>query len=179
MSYHAPRRRSSRPDMFRGGIDRPDAFRFGGGIDRPDFMFKPDAGFHGLGLLTMDPQTVALLKGCSDNCEKQFGVASGHPDVLSLSMCFANCNVQYPPTVAVPGGGTVTPPALPPVPVVPPVEPVPPVIPGVTDPVPPPPPGPGTTKPPVAKAGTGDMKMWVIGGAVAVAAVGAFFYFKK
>ena len=132
----------------------------------------------GLGQLTMDPKTQALLKECSDNCEKQYGVSSGKPDVLSLTACFASCNVQYPPTVAVPGGGTVTPPAFPPV--VPPVEPVPPVIPGVTDPVPPPPPpGPGATKPPVVKAGSGDMKMWVIGGAVAVAAVGAFLYFKK
>ncbi len=177
MSYHAPRRRASRPDMFRGGIDRPDAFRFGGGIDRPDFMFAP--AFHGLGQLTMDPQTVALLKGCSDNCEKQFGVASGHPDVFSLSMCFANCNVQYPPTVTVPGGGAITPPALPPVPGTPPVEPVPPVVPGVTEPgLPPPGTKPPTPQPPVVKAG-GDMKLWVIGGAVAVAAVGAFFYFRK
>lgn len=177
MSYHAPRRRASRPDMFRGGIDRPDAFRFGGGIDRPDFMFAP--AFHGLGQLTMDPQTVALLKGCSDNCEKQFGVSSGHPDVLSLSMCFANCNVQYPPTVAMPGGGTITPPAVPGVPGVPPaVGPVPPIMPGVIDPAAPPP-SPGTPKPPVTKAGGDDMKMWVIGGVVAVAAVGAFLYLKK
>lgn len=135
----------------------------------------------GLGQLTMDPQTLAALQACSQNCEKQYGVASGAPNVIALTSCFASCNVQYPPTVAVPGGGAVTPPALPPGPTVPPVEPVPPVVPGVTEPPPPAPPGPGTTpgaKPPI-KAGGGDMKMWVIGGAVAVAAVGAFLYFKK
>lgn len=149
-----------------------------GARSRPtmSFLAKPPQAstggrsVHGLGQLTMDPQTVALLKGCSDNCTKQFGA-----DLFSLSMCFANCNVQYPPTVALPGIPPITPPAIPP------YDPggVPPIVPGVIfPPATPPPVTPVTPVTPTATAGS-DMKMWVIGGAVAVAAVGAFLYFKK
>lgn len=150
-------------------------------IEAPrSFAFRragmPMSRMPALGDLTMDPQTQALLKGCSDNCEKQYGVSSGHPDVFSLSMCFANCNVQYPPTVTMPGGGTVTPPAIP---AIPPVEPVPPIIPGVIDPGAPPPAAPPKQTTPVAKAGDDNTKLWIIGGVVTLATVGAILYFKK
>lgn len=128
-----------------------------------------------LGQLTMDPQTLAALQACSQNCEKQYGVASGAPNVIALTSCFASCNVQYPPTVAVPGLPPVPPPSTPP------VEPPPPIVPGVIDPSQPPaqpPVQPPPAKPPV-KAETGDMKMWIIGGVAAMAVLGAVVYFKK
>lgn len=65
----------------------------------------------GLGQLSMDPATVAKLQACTQGCDAQYGVPSGHPDVVQLTACFANCNMTYPPTVATPGGGQYTPPA--------------------------------------------------------------------
>lgn len=140
---------------------------------QPEGLASRQATASAIGQLTMDPATLAKLQACTDGCEKQYGVSSGKPDVFSLSMCFGNCNVQYPPSVSVPGGGTITPPAIPSPPG---ADPVPPLVPGVIEP---PPPTPTTPTPkPSAKAG-GNTKLWIIGGAVALAAGGAFFYFRK
>lgn len=135
---------------------------------------------HGLGQLTMDPQTVALLNQCTDKCEQQYGVASGAPNVLGLTSCFAQCNLQYPPTVAVPGIPPVTPPSV--SPGVPSPETVPAVVPGLPTPTPGTPPG--ITAPPVTtqeptEAGMSDTKMWVIGGITAVAVIGVALYMRK
>lgn len=66
--------------------------------------------YHGVGLgqLSMSPETLAKLQSCTTSCESKYGVASGHPDVIQLTACFANCNVTYPPTMATPAG-SVTP----------------------------------------------------------------------
>lgn len=127
--------------------------------------------FAGVGQLTMDPQTQAALQACSDNCEKQYGVASGMPNVIALTSCFLNCDLQYPPTVTVPGGGTA--PGVPPV-LPPPAEEPPPIVPGVIDE-----PKPVTPTGPAKASAAGDMKMWVIGGAVVLAAVGVYAYTRK
>lgn len=164
------------PGMLAPKIDAPVAQRqtyFGRGIPG---MLAPHGyvkTLRGVGQLSMPAETQAALKACSDKCDSQFGVPSGKPDFISLTTCFANCNLQYPPTVAVPGGGTVTPPPIGPTATLPPPEvqpPPPPVEPEIE------PAGPVA---PTKAAASGDMKMWVIGGAVALLAVGAYVYSKK
>lgn len=124
----------------------------------------------GIGQLTMDPEREAALKACSDDCERQYGVASGAPNVFSLAACFTQCNLATPPTVDIPGvtpeGGYTPPPITP--------ETIPTVIPGV--PTPEPEPEPEPEPPPPAKA---DMTPWIIGGVVVVGAVAALAYYTK
>jgi len=61
-------------------------------------------GMQGLGQLSMPTETQAKLQSCMNVCESQYGVSSGHPDFIQISLCFANCNAMYPPTIATPTG---------------------------------------------------------------------------
>jgi hypothetical protein len=88
-------------------------------VQSPQSVFKPDDfypmrryPFAGLGadqVLTMPPETVKKLDACIKDCDAKYGAPSGHPDVFSISNCLAMCNASFPPTVNLPGGGTVTP----------------------------------------------------------------------
>lgn len=77
----------------------------GGGI------FNNAIAGDGLGQLSMPEETFAKLDACMTTCDQKYGVPSGNPDFLSIVACQTNCNMQYPPTLAVPGG-TYTPPPV-------------------------------------------------------------------
>lgn len=163
--------------LTRAAIDAPfgtqrAAFRSGALgqsiAEHPKFkqgFFKRAFSFNGLGadILTMDPQTQAALKTCSDKCEASYGVSSGHPDLIGLTACFASCNAKYPPTVTPPPALARTLPAIPGLMV--PAQPAP-AQPSPYEPLVPPGPAPS------------NLKWWLLGGA-ALAAVGVGVYAYK
>lgn len=134
---------------------------------------------HGLGDLTMDPKTVAALQSCSTSCESQYGVMSGHPDVINLVACFGACNAKYPPTVTMPA---VLPSTLPGTATLPPSTQL--RIPGLSfpsllqQPAPQPSPYEPLVPPPPA-AQSSNLKWYLIGGGVLVAAAVGVYAYKK